>query len=231
MEGKATIPSSSRAAFGVRETAKVKIRGVSQKHRCNLYYIYPKNDFDQDAAMIALKEAPGEAIGTYPKSIFYQGLEQQWPMDLDRVATPPTPLPPSNWTSALPNNKSSYVQAPSTMAELRSGLQTAIVRLVSGKGKGKAVDQDIQGGSATLVRTALKGALLQQRLTSDDRPVKRGTSLPLGIRPPTPSINTARNTEVTAASLGYEASRKEEEGLRESEAAKLQVQCPNGTCV
>jgi hypothetical protein len=46
--------------------------------------------------MIALKEALGEAIGTYPKSIFYQGLEQQQPVDLDRVATQPTPLPPSN---------------------------------------------------------------------------------------------------------------------------------------
>lgn len=31
---KATIPLSSRAAFGARETAKVKVRGVSQEHRC-----------------------------------------------------------------------------------------------------------------------------------------------------------------------------------------------------
>jgi hypothetical protein len=179
--------------------------------------------------MIALKEALAEAIDTYPKSIFYRGLEQQRSMDLDRVATQPTPLPPSNWTSAVPNNKSSYVHAPSTTAELRSGLHKAIVGLVSGKGKGKAVDQDIQGGSATLVETALKRALLQQTLTSDDRPVKRSTSFPLGMRLPTPSFDTPCDTEVTAASLGDEASRKEEEGLRESEPAKLQVHLrPNG---
>jgi hypothetical protein len=180
--------------------------------------------------MIALKKALAEAIDTYPESIFYQGLEQQRPVDLDRVATQLTPLPPSNWTSALPNNKSSHVQAPSTTAELRSGLHKAIIGLVSGKGNGKAVDQDIQGGSATLVRTALKRALSQQTLTSDDRPVKQGTSFPLGMRPPTPSFDTPRNTEVTAASLEYVASRKEEEGLRESEVAKLQVHSrPNGT--
>jgi hypothetical protein len=46
--------------------------------------------------MIALKEALEEAIGTYPELIFYQGMEQQRPVDLDRVATQPTPLPPSN---------------------------------------------------------------------------------------------------------------------------------------
>jgi hypothetical protein len=150
-------------------------------------------------------------------------------VDLDRVATQPTPLPPSNWNSTLLNVKSSYVQAPSTTAELRSGLHKAIVGLVSGKGKETAVDQDIQGGSAMLVRTALKRALSQQTLTSDDRPVKRGTSFPLGMRPPTPSSDTPCDTEVTAASLEYEASRKEEEGLRESEAAKLQVHPrPNG---
>jgi hypothetical protein len=179
--------------------------------------------------MTALKHALGEAIGTYPESIFYQGLEQQQPVDLDRVATQPDPLPPLNWTSALPNNKSSYIQAPSTTAELRYGLHKAIVGLVSGKGKEKAVDQDIQGGSAMLVRTALKRALSQQTITSDDRPMKRGTSFPLGMRPPTPSFDTPCDTEVTAVSLEYEASRKEEEGLRESEAAKLQVHPrPNG---
>jgi hypothetical protein len=179
--------------------------------------------------MIALKEALEEAIGTYPELIFYQGMEQQRPVDLDRVATQPTPLPPTNWTSTLPNVKSSYVQAPSTTAELRSGLHKAIVGLVSGKGKEKAVNQDSQGGSYTLVRTALKRALSQQRLTSDDRPVKKGTSFPLGMRPLTPSFDTPRDTDVTAASLEYEASRKEEEGLRESEAVKLQVHPrPNG---
>jgi hypothetical protein len=81
-----------------------------------------------------------------------------------------------------------------------------------------------------LVRTALKRALSQQTLTPDDRPVKRGTSFPLGMRPPTPLFDTPRDTEVTAASLKYEASRKEEEGLRESEVANLQVHSrPNGT--
>lgn len=180
--------------------------------------------------MTALKQAFGEAVGLTPESILYQGLKQQQPVDLDRVATQPTPLPPSNWMSTLPNIKPSWGQAPSTTAELRSGLHKAIVGLVSGKGKEKAVDQDIQGGSATLVRTALKRALSQQTLTSDDRPVKKGTSFPLGMRPLTPSFDTPRDTEVTAASLEYEASRKEEEGLRESEAAKLQVHPrPNGT--
>lgn len=90
--------------------------------------------------------------------------------------------------------------------------------MASGRCKEKALDQEHPGKGSNLAKKVLKRVFSLQSLNLDDRPVKKGTSFPLGMRPPTPSLDTPRDTEITAASLEDKASRKEEEGLRESEA-------------
>jgi hypothetical protein len=108
----------------------------------NLYYLYPKNNFDQDAAMTALKQTLVEALGTGPETIFLQGLERQAPVNFSTFPRQPAPSPPANWKPTLPSVPSSYLPVPSSVtADLRFGLINANVGS-SGKGKDKAVDQD-----------------------------------------------------------------------------------------
>jgi hypothetical protein len=86
----------------------------------------------------------------------------------------------------------------------------------SGKGKEKALDHERPGKGSNLTKKVLKRALSLQSLHSDERPVKKGTSFPLGMRPLTPSFDTPCDTEVTAASLEYEANWRRQRQRRRS---------------
>ena len=83
-----------------------------------------------------------EALGTGPKTIFFQGLEQQAPVNFNRFPRQPAPSPPADWKLTLPSVPLNYLPAPSSLtADLRFGLVNATLGS-SGKGKDKAVDQD-----------------------------------------------------------------------------------------